>query len=1073
MLDAAGPCGSGWRRLSPAKLKLKLDPACRSSVDQQNTDLGGRSRPAEMKLPAGTPGVAKHDSDSACTAAGRATDGGALAPTQQAAQALHAWCTTEEESDAPSTLTGATSSDGQCAAACGVAADVTLPQDVAMTAAIPWMGSRLINSQSNTVLKERFIFCSVAPGVALARYRTQYRVQQACTSFNMVLFPSCQFSLSLLLQDCDRKIATKDAMPTIMPNSTYAGVDADTGLSSEQAQQRLLADGCNELPSAKPRSVLAIAWRVVREPMFMLLIACGGIYLLLGDLQDAAILLGSVFIIMGISFTQERKSERALEALRDLSSPRALVLRDGRQQRIAGRDVVVGDIILLAEGDRVPADAMLFDGHGMTVDESLLSGESAPVRKEASAAEAPRQLPAPGGDDAPFLYSGSLVVQGKGRARVVATAGQTALGRIGLALFTLQGETGRVQAEMAHAVKLVALSSIGLALLLALWYGAARGDWLNGMLAGLTLAMALLPAELPLILTIFLALGAWRIAKKKVLTRRISAIEMLGAATVLCVDKTGTLTENRMAVAQLIVDDEVHAFGAVASKQALPELFHETLEFAMLASPREPFDPMEQAILATGRAALSGTEHIHDNWTLVEEYPLSRQLLAMSRVWRSPDQANYVIAAKGAPEAIIDLCHLPGAEVARITARIDLLAEKGLRVLAVARASFGQHDLPAIQHDFDFQFSGLIGLADPLRASAAPAISECHAAGIRVVMITGDYPATALAIARASGLDTDAGMIQGDELDALDDAQLLQRLPGVNVFCRVQPEQKLRLVQALRRGGAIVAMTGDGVNDAPALKAAHIGIAMGGRGTDVAREASALVLLDDDFSAIVAAVRLGRRVFDNLRKAVVFIVAAHIPIAGMSMLPVMMGWPLVLLPVHIVFFELMIDPTCSIVFEAEPEESNVMRRPPRATDARIFDRKLLLLGLRQGLLLFALLLAVHQLAKFSGLSDEQARALTFSAMIVGDIWLIFINRSWSLPLHASVRLPNPALWWVVAGALTILGLALFLPAMNSLFHFDALPSGHLALTLALVLAILLAASMAGIFSTGVHNGAAR
>jgi Ca2+-transporting ATPase len=852
----------------------------------------------------------------------------------------------------------------------------------------------------------------------------------------------------------------KDIVPETMPETVRQASDAETGLNSIEAQQLLQSGGRNELPSAKPRSLLAIAWRVVCEPMFLLLIACGGIYLLLGDLQDAAILLGSVFVIMGMSFTQERKSERALEALRDLSSPRALVLRDGRQQRIAGCEVVVGDIILLAEGDRVPADAMLFDGHGMTVDESLLSGESVPVRKEACAAAATataQQLAAPGGDDLPLLYSGSLVVQGKGRARVVATAEQTALGRIGRALFTLPNETGRVQAETAHAVKLVALSSIGFVILLALWYGIARGDWLNGMLAGLTLAMALLPAELPLILTIFLALGAWRIAKKRVLTRRISAIEMLGAATVLCVDKTGTLTENRMAVAQLIVDGEAHAFGAVAAKPDVPELFHETLEFAMLASPRDPFDPMEQAILATGLAALGGTEHIHDSWTLVEEYPLSRQLLAMSRVWRSPDHAHYVIAAKGAPEAIIDLCHLPGIEVARITAQIDLLASQGLRVLAVARAAFGQHDLPGIQHDFEFHFSGLIGLADPLRASAAPAIAECHAAGIRVVMITGDYPATALAIARASGLAVDAGVIQGDELDGLDDAQLQQRLPGVNVFCRVQPEQKLRLVQALRRGGDIVAMTGDGVNDAPALKAAHIGIAMGGRGTDVAREAAALVLLDDDFSAIVAAVRLGRRVFDNLRKAVVFIVAAHIPIAGMSMLPVMMGWPLVLLPVHIVFFELMIDPTCSIVFEAEPEEKDVMRRPPRATDAKIFDRKLLLLGLRQGMLLFALLLAVHQLAKFAGLGDAQARTLTFSAMIVGDIWLIFINRCKSLPLRASARLPNPALWWVVAGALTMLGLALFLPVMNTLFHFGVLAPGHLALTLALVLAVLLAA----------------
>ncbi|MFT5644740.1 MAG: Ca2+-transporting ATPase [Janthinobacterium sp.] len=841
-----------------------------------------------------------------------------------------------------------------------------------------------------------------------------------------------------------------------MPDVT----STDTGLSDAEARQRLRADGRNELPSSKPRSLLAIAWRVACEPMFLLLIACGSIYLLLGEQQDAIILLGSVFIIMGMSFTQERKSERALEALRDLSSPRALVLRDGRQQRIAGPDVVVGDIILLSEGDRVPADALLFASESMTVDESLLSGESVPVRKAVDAsgvdvAALPQQLAAPGGDDLPCLYSGTLVVQGKGRGRVVATAEKTAVGRIGQALSTLEDASSRVQDETARAVKVVALSSIAFVLLLTLWYSMARGDWLNGILAGLTLAMGILPAELPLILTIFLGLGAWRIARKQVLTRRMSAIELLGAATVLCVDKTGTLTQNRMAVARIIVDGEMHACDATASGQDCPEIFHETLEFALLASLREPFDPMEKALLATGHAALAGTEHIHDSWALVEQYPLSRQLLAMSRVWRSPDQTDYVIAAKGAPEAIVDLCHLDADRVQRITAQVNALAEQGLRVLAVARAAFRQPDLPAIQHDFDFQFCGLIGLADPLRVTAAPAIAECHAAGIRVVMITGDYSVTAIAVARSSGLDISAGVVTGAQLDSLDDAQLQQRLPQVNVFCRVHPEQKLRLVQALKATGEIVAMTGDGVNDAPALKAAHIGIAMGGRGTDVARESAALVLLDDDFGSIVVAVRLGRRVFDNIRKAVVFIIAAHIPIAGMSMLPVMMGWPLVLLPVHIVFFELMINPTCSIVFEAEPEENDVMRRLPRAPDAKIFDRKLLLRGLWQGLVLFGLLLAVHRLAQRAGFNVEQARTLMFCAMIVGDIWLIFINRSWILPLRASILLPNPALWWVVASALLALGLALFSPFMNALFHFGPVSVGHLALTLVLVSAILL------------------
>ncbi|WP_025915551.1 cation-translocating P-type ATPase [Herminiimonas sp. CN] len=833
----------------------------------------------------------------------------------------------------------------------------------------------------------------------------------------------------------------------------------DTGLTAATVQQRQRSEGWNELPSAKPRSLLAIAWMVVREPMLILLVACGGIYLVLGSREDAFILLGSVFVVMGLSFVQERKSERALEALRDLSSPRALVLRDGRRQRIAGREIVCGDIIFLSEGDRVPADAILQGSQSMTVDESMLSGESVPVRKQAGSAASlvpDDAMGEPGGDDLPFLFSGTLVVQGKGQAQVVAIAGQTALGRIGRALVALEDEPSRVQRETTQVVKVVALSSIVLVVLLAVWYALTRGSWLNGLLAGLTLAMALLPEELPLVLTIFLGLGAWRIAKKQVLTRRMSAIEMLGAATVLCVDKTGTLTQNRMALTQIMVDRAAHVFDAAASAapESFAEIFHETLEFAMLASHRDPFDPMEKAIQETGNSALAGTEHIHHGWTLVEEYPLSPELLAMSRVWQSPNRAHYVIAAKGAPEAVIDLCHLGPERVAAITAQVNQLAQQGLRVLAVARASFQPPDLPAIQHDFTFRFLGLIGLADPLRPSVQDAIAQCHAAGIRVVMITGDYPATALNIARQSGLNAADGLLTGTELDALDDAQLQRRLAQVNIFCRVMPQQKLRLVTALKDAGEIVAMTGDGVNDAAALKAAHIGIAMGGRGTDVAREAAALVLLDDDFSSIVAAVRLGRRIFDNIRKAVVFIIAVHIPIAGMSLLPVMLGWPLILLPVHIVFFELMIDPTCSIAFEAEAEESDVMQRPPRPPNARIFDRKILLIGVRQGVVLLALLLAMYQLAQLAGLGEAQSRAIVFTAMIIGDIGLIFINRCWTLTLRRALALPNPVLWWIVAGALLILSLALYMPALRELFHFSALSWSQVALTAAAVAVIL-------------------
>ncbi|MBS1170579.1 MAG: yloB [Burkholderiaceae bacterium] len=811
----------------------------------------------------------------------------------------------------------------------------------------------------------------------------------------------------------------------------------DQGLSEAEARRRFDADGPNELPSAKPRSLLAIAWSVVSEPMFLLLSACGGIYLFLGNLQDALILLGSVVVVMGLSFFQERKCERTLEALRDLSSPRALVIRDGAQRRIPGREVVQGDVIVLSEGDRVPADALLLEGQNLHVDESLLTGESVPVQKLASDCPMLTEAAKPGGDGQPSLFSGTMVVQGKGVARVLATAENTALGSIGQSLATQREEPGNVQVETARAVRRVALVSFSLVLLLALWYGATRGDWLNGILAGLTLAMGIMPAEFPLVLLIFLGLGAWRIAQSQVLTRRIPAIEMLGATTVLCVDKTGTLTENRMALAQIVADGQTHIFaGDAASRpENFAEPFHETLEFALLSSQRDPFDPMERAILQTGRAVLDGTEHLHDSWTLVEEYPLSRELLAMSRVWQSPDRENYVIAAKGAPEAIIDLCHLDEAAIARITAQVDRMAAQGLRVLAVAKASFRHADLPRIQHDFEFEFLGLIGLADPLRANVRAAVDECRAAGIRVVMITGDYPATAQNIAQQAGISFDHGILTGAELDALDDAALQTRIGTVNVFCRVTPQQKLRLVNALKAAGEIVAMTGDGVNDAPALKAAHIGIAMGGRGTDVARESAALVLLDDEFASIVKAVRLGRRIFDNIRKAVAFIIGAHIPIIGLSLIPVMLGWPLILLPVHIVFFELMMDPTCSIVFEAEAEEADVMARPPRKPDEKIFGRDILLLGVRQGVTLLVLLLGIYSVARTAGLDPYQARTLAFTAMIVGDIWLVFMNRSWTQTAWRAIARPNHALWGVLAAAAGMLLLALSVPTVSRLFHF--------------------------------------
>lgn len=808
------------------------------------------------------------------------------------------------------------------------------------------------------------------------------------------------------------------------------------GLTDPEASQRLAEEGPNELPSTKPRNVFAIALSVAREPMFMLLVACGAIYLLLGSRQEALMLLGFVFVIMGITFVQERKTERALGALRDLSSPRALVIRGGQQKRIPGHDVVRGDIVVLVEGDRVPADAILFECTNMTVDEAVLTGESVSVRKLASDGTQ-QNMGVPGGDDLPFVFSGTLVVQGKGMAEVIRTASDTAIGRIGKALSGIKKETTSLQNEVAQVVKRVSWISFALAGVVALWYGAARGDWLNGFLAGITLAMALLPEELPVVLTVFLGLGAWRISKEKVLTRHIPAIEMLGAATVLCVDKTGTLTQNKMALAQICAADQV--FDATETNLvSLPEAFHETLEFAVLASQRDPFDPMEMAIRESGLKLLANTEHLHSNWQLVNEYPLSRELLAMSRVWQSSEQMQYVIAAKGAPEAIIDLCHLDAKMAQGIINQVNALAEQGLRVLGVAKAAFKQQALPDIQHDFSFQFLGLVALADPIRSMVPAAIEESHAAGLRVVMITGDYPATAKNIARQIGLEMPEEIITGPELDELSDAELQKRIRSVNIFCRVVPEQKLRLVNAFKSNGDIVVMTGDGVNDAPALKSAHIGIAMGERGTDVARESAALVLLNDDFSSIVSAVKLGRRIFDNLQKAVSFTIAVHIPIAGLSLIPVMMGWPIVLMPVHILFLELIINPVCSIVFEAEPEEADLMRRSPRSPNAKLFDNELLKLGFMQGSVLLVIVLAIFGFALYRGLDADEARALTFATLVLASIGLIFTNRSRSRSALATLQSRNAALWWISTGAMALLSLILFLPALSELFSFGRL-----------------------------------
>lgn len=817
------------------------------------------------------------------------------------------------------------------------------------------------------------------------------------------------------------------------------------GLTAEDAAARLQHDGPNEIASEQRRNVLQTAWAVVKEPMLLLLVAAGTLNIIISTLRpeenrigEAVLLFAFVAVVIGITFYQERKTERALEALRDLSSPRALVLRDGVQLRIPGRDVVVGDLLLLAEGDRVPADAILLDCTSLSIDESLLTGESVPVRKASCAPNAPHELGKPGGDGTPWVYSGALVVNGQGIAEVLSTGSATELGKIGAALRSVGTERTLLQRSVDHLVGVVATIGLTLAVVVVVIYGLTRLDWLEGTLAGIALAMAMLPEEFPVVLTVFLALGAWRISKSNVLTRRMPAIEALGAATVLCSDKTGTITQNRMTVHEL----RTSAGTFTVNDQALPEEFHSILEFAVLASPVDPFDPMDTAFKALGERFLAQTEHIHADWTLVKEYPLSERLLALSHVWRSPGGGDYVIAAKGAPEAISDLCHLDEARARAISYEVSRMADDGLRVLGVARAAFSKRaGLPEGQHDFVFEHLGLVGLQDPIRPDVPDAVRQARAAGMRVVMITGDYPGTAVSIGRDAGIDVDGHVLTGPELDGLDDEALAKRIDEVNVFARAVPEQKLRIVRALKSRGEVVAMTGDGVNDAPALKAADIGIAMGQRGTDVAREAAALVLTDDAFSSIVGAVRIGRRIYDNLKKAMAYILAVHVPIAGVSLVPVLVpslaghAMPLVLMPVHIAFLELIIDPACSVVFEAEPEEAGVMERAPRASGDPLFGRRMIFVSILQGVVVLVAVLGVYLWAVLGGAPNTDVRALTFTTLVVANLGLIFVNRSWSASVLSGLRTKNAALWWVAGGTIAMLTVLLSLAPTRALFRF--------------------------------------
>lgn len=792
----------------------------------------------------------------------------------------------------------------------------------------------------------------------------------------------------------------------------------ENGLTQQEAAARLARFGENVVHEPRSRGLRQIATETLREPMFLLLLGAAALYLAVGDLAEGLFLTAGALLSFGLVIIQQARTEHALRALNRLAEPQARVIRDGQLSVIPAAEVVPGDLLVIGEGGRVPADARLIEGDALEVDESLLTGEAAACVKSPFNEGASLHRRAIVDSDPPsFLFAGTLVVRGQGAAIVVRTGKDTEFGRIGVELVALTEEPTLLQRDIRRLIGQLGILAIAFCALVALAYGIVRNDWFAGALSGLTLAISLIPEEFPVVLTIFMALGAWRLAKQNVLVRRSAVIETLGATTLLCVDKTGTLTENRMQLRQFWHD------GLYSDLQPeLPVKSRLLLNCAQLASAQRPHDPMDAAIQATAAQPVTHT--------LLRSYALQPKFLAFVQVWSASD-GEIIYAAKGAHETLLPLCDSDSSAISNAEEAAATLAKRGMRVLAVACARFPT-DPNLDPARVNYRLQGLLGFEDPVRPDVPAAIREAHGAGVGVVMITGDFPATALAAAKAVGIPTDGGVLTGKDLGIAGVAPELAR-----VFARIMPEQKLRLVQQFRESGHVVAMTGDGINDAPALAAANVGIAMGLRGTDVAREASDLILLDDRFASIVGGIQLGRRIFTNLRRAMVYIAAVHIPVAGLALLPIVLGLPPMFYPMHLVLLELLLDPLCSLVFEGEPSERDAMKKPPRRAEEPLFGRRQIAIAALQGAVLLISVLGFYAWLQHSGAREPVARAAAFIALVVGHLSLALAEgRTPGSQLFARNRI---VFWLIAASALLVLTATLAVPFLSDILRF-ALPS---------------------------------
>ncbi len=806
-----------------------------------------------------------------------------------------------------------------------------------------------------------------------------------------------------------------------------------SGLSNAEALSGLEQHGFNELSPEKPLCFWKKIWETCAEPMFLLLFGAAALYFILGEHKDALIMLGFVLFIAGINLFQEWRTDKTLHALKELSTPKTRVIRDGELQAINSRDLTIGDLMLVEEGERINADGKIIEMFDLGMDESSLTGESDTVWKKISPAEQDEHW------QRNCCYAGTSVIQGSAIVEVEKVGIGTEYGRISQSLASVIPAKTPLEKQTRRLIQICA--TIGLVLFVLVWMANYfhQAGIINSILAGITLAMAIIPEEFPVILTVFLSMGAWRLARKQALIRRMPSVETLGSVSVLCVDKTGTLTKNQMTVQELAPFDSATT--------------EDLLYWASLASETEPYDPMEKAILAKAESSGVNKAQIFSN-KLLSEYPFNSASKMMGHVWEIEGQP--CLAAKGSPESILPLCNLNQVAAKQIENLQQQMAMNGFRVIAVARRK-NMAEIPHELSDNRMQLLGLIGLEDPPRETVPDAIRVCDKAGIRVIMITGDNGITAKAIAGKIGLANAGEVITGKELENMSDKELNEKVKSVNIFARVIPQHKMRIVKALQENGAVVAMTGDGVNDAPALKLADIGIAMGKRGTSVAREAADMILLDDNFTTIVETVKDGRRIYDNIKKAVGYVFVVHIPIALMALLPPLLHIPMLLLPVHVVLLELIIDPTCSIVFERQPADKDIMSRPPRSPSAGLISSGMLIKAILQGLAIFAVAFSVCLYLHNKNYGIELSRTFLLLTVAFSNLMLAFINQSEQRFFISSIGLllRDRVIILINVVIIIVLGLIVYLPAGNAMAGTTSLTAVQLGTIAGMALAATL------------------